>query len=263
MDNAAQLKILNWNGRSILPKRVEFFDFLIGNQIDVATVSETWLKPNNSFYHPKYNCIRADRTTTDNERGGGVLIAIRKGIKFTQLDISTSVIESVGVQIHHSSENIQIIAVYFPGQHRSTAWNVFQSDLIKLVRRNEPFFISGDLNARHRQWNCLKANKAGNILINRASTSNFFIHYPDTYTYHPQGNRRPSTLDLVLSNNLVNMSPLTTINDLSSDHLPVVFTIELAAPFIQEAAMVPCYARANWTLFKSVLDSKIDLLSPQ
>ncbi|KAL1404776.1 hypothetical protein pipiens_018716 [Culex pipiens pipiens] len=98
---------------------------------------------------------------------------------------------------------------------------------------------TGDLNARHRQWNCFRANKAGNILASRASSSDFFIHAPLTHSYHPKGGRRPSTLDLVLSNNFVDMSSLTVVNDLSSDHLPVRFDV-----------------------FQRVLNEKIDLTSP-
>lgn len=262
MDNTDRLNIVNWNGRSILQKRVEFFDFLCKHNVDIATVSETWLKPSSSFYHPKYSCVRADRRSADNERGGGVLIAIRKGIQFAQLNISTSVIESVGVQIHHNTQPIHIIAVYFPGEHRNASWSAFHRDLRNLVNRREPFFIAGDLNARHRQWNCLRANKAGNILASRASSSSFFIHFPDTHTYHPHGGRRPSTLDLVLSNNVVNMSSLVVVNELSSDHLPVKFNIEVTVPFIHDLPKTLCYKRANWQLFKSTLSDKIDLSSP-
>lgn len=125
-----------------------------------------------------------------------------------------------------------------------------------------PFFVAGDLNARNRQWNCLKANKAGNILASRANSSDFFVHAPLEHTYHPSGGRLPSTLDLVLSNNLVNMSSLTVINDLSSDHLPVRFDINISVPFNQTRYTTPCYSRANWQMFQRVLNEKIDLTSP-
>lgn len=262
MANLNQLKIVNWNGRSVLPKKLEFFDFLSRHHIDIATVSETWLKPKQSFFHPDYRCVRADRENQDDERGGGVLIAIRKDIHFKILDINTSAIETVGIEILNAAQPVHIIAVYFPGVHRGSTWTTFKRDINTLVRRTVPFFVAGDLNARHRQWNCLRANKAGNILASRASSSDFFIHAPLTHSYHPKGGRRPSTLDLVLSNNFVDMSSLTVVNDLSSDHLPVRFDVNISVPFNQTRPATRCYSRANWQVFQRVLNEKIDLTSP-
>lgn len=255
------LNVVNWNSRSILPKRIEFFDFLIRHQVDIATVTETWLAPQNSFHHPQFNCIRADRRSRNNERGGGVLIVVKKGIQFSQLDLNTRVIETVGIEIKNATLTIHIIAAYFPGEHRGVVWNNFRSDIDNLVRRPEPFFVAGDFNARHRLWNCLRANKAGNILATRSSSSDFFIHAPNSFTYNPHNGRKPSTLDLVLSNNLVNMSALSVVNDLSSDHLPVRFDIDLVAPPNSVNLTSRCYARANWNLFKRLVNEKIDLTS--
>lgn len=262
MSNNHLLNIVNWNSRSILPKQVAFFDFLERHQIDIATVSETWLRTENSLHHPNYCCIRADRrVSNNNDRGGGVLIAIKRGIKFTQLDIRTGIIEAVGVEIKTVTQPIHILAVYFPGAHRGVVWQTFKRDIDILVRRPVPFFIAGDFNARHRQWNCLRANKAGNILASRSFLADFYIHAPKTPTYIPHHGRRPSTLDLVLSNNLVNMSSISVVNDLSSDHLPVCFTIDDSVPRNNATRTSRCYARSNWQLFKRLVNEKIDLTS--
>ncbi|KAL9707286.1 hypothetical protein quinque_010804 [Culex quinquefasciatus] len=122
--------------------------------------------------------------------------------------------------------------------------------------------LKRDFNARHRQWNCLKANRAGSILVSRAASSDFFIHAPPAFTYQPPGGRRPSTLDIVLSNNLVNMSSLTVVNDLSSDHLPVRFDVDVSVPFRHARPSTKCYNRANWQTFQRIVNEKIDLTSP-
>ncbi|KAL1378650.1 hypothetical protein pipiens_015446, partial [Culex pipiens pipiens] len=246
----------------VLLKKIEFFDFLSRHQIDVATVSETWLKTKNSFYHPDYHIFRADRRNSEEERGGGVLIALRKGIDYTVLDLNTRAIETVGLEIRLSSQSVHIVAAYFPGIHRGTSWSAFRRDINTLIRRTEPFFVAGDFNARHRQWNCLKANRAGSILVSRAASSDFFIHAPPAFTYQPPGGRRPSTLDIVLSNNLVNMSSLTVVNDLSSDHLPVRFDVNVSVPFRHALPTTKCYNRANWQTFQRIVNEKIDLTSP-
>ena len=262
MGSTKKLKIVNWNSRSVLPKKIEFFDFLLRHQIDVATVSESWLKFGQSFYHPNYRCLRADRTTNDDDRGGGVLIVVKRGIDYSVLDFSTSAIEAVGIEILHPTQPIHIIAAYFPGPQRGATWSTFRRDINTLVRRTVPFFVAGDFNARHRQWNCLRANRAGNILVSRAASADFFIHAPSSFTYYPQGGRRPSTLDIVLSNNLVDMSPLSAVNDLSSDHLPVRFDVDVSVPFQLSQPTTRCFSRANWQLYQRIVNEKIDLTSP-
>ena len=57
------------------------------------------------------------------------------------------------------------------------------------------------------------------------------------------------------------MSALSVVNDLSSDHLPVRFDIDLVAPPNSVNLTSRCYARANWNLFKRLVNEKIDLTS--
>lgn len=262
MPNLDNLRVTNWNGRSVYNKKLEFFDFLERHSVDVGIVTETWLQDKHSFFHPKFSCVRFDRVSNDAERGGGVLIAIRKGLKFTELNISTKVIETVGISIHMADGELHLIAAYFPGARRRSNWTQLRRDISTITRRAEPFFVVGDLNARHRHWNCSRANKAGTILFQEAGSNNFFVHFPDSFTFCPYGRGRPSTLDLVLSNNLLDMTKPVTLNELSSDHLPVMFNISLIMPPEQTAPKFRCYARADWNRFKRELNTKLDLLNP-
>lgn len=108
------LKLTNWNARSIAGKKLETAEFLIGNQIDVALFTETFLKPNTSFSIPQYTIVRLDRTTS---AGGGVALAIRNGIKFRSLpSFHTHLIEAIGVELYNEDNPISIIAVYCPTQ---------------------------------------------------------------------------------------------------------------------------------------------------
>lgn len=71
-----KLKIINWNATSILHKKEEIEEFLERNKIDIALVTETWLKPEVKFKLKKYHVYRRDRIS----HGGGVAILIKKGI---------------------------------------------------------------------------------------------------------------------------------------------------------------------------------------
>lgn len=114
--------MLNWNSRSILPKQLEYFEFLNRNNVDVAAVTETWLKPTNSFNHPDYYCLRMDRNRENVDRGGGVMLSVRKGLVFQQINVNTKLIESVGINVISNDIRIKIVAVYFPGTKRNSDW---------------------------------------------------------------------------------------------------------------------------------------------
>lgn len=264
MPNSSPLRVVNWNGRSIQNKQLEFFDFLQSHNIDVAVVTETWLRPNISFLHPNYCCIRFDRgTNNDADRGGGVLIAIRREIGFQELRTKSKVIETVGISIPFGEHKLNIIAAYFPGSRRGSDWSSFRQDIRALSNHTDPFLIVGDFNARHNQWNCATNNRAGNLLLQEATHCGFTVHYPDTPTFLSHGRGRPSTLDLVLSNNILNMTKPVTLNELSSDHLPVSFEVTLTEFTEEQINTFRCYSRDNWITFQRVMNAKINLTDPR
>lgn len=255
--------MLNWNSRSILPKQLEYFEFLNRNKVDVAAVTETWLKPTNSFNHPDYYCLRMDRNRENVDRGGGVMLSVRKGLVFQQINVNTKLIESVGINVISNDIRIKIVAVYFPGTKRNSDWQRYRNDLRFLMQDDIPTFLVGDFNARSRQWNCSKNNKAGTQLIQVITANNFFVHAPVLPTFHPTGRGQASTLDLVLSNNLVDMSIPRVSNDLSSDHLPVSFEIAAKPNHIDTAVSTMYnYHRADWPKFQRVMNESLDLSAP-
>lgn len=108
------LKIITWNSRGIRTKLKEFFDFLVRVNVDVALVSETWLKNDISMNHSDFNCYRSDRETG---KGGGVAIVIRKKICHELLPIiPTHFIENIGIKITFDDNSvINVYSCYFPG----------------------------------------------------------------------------------------------------------------------------------------------------
>lgn len=86
MDNLTSLNVMNWNGRSLRNKAPELFDFMVLHRIDLAIVTETWLQSNMSFSHDSFSCIRLDRDPRVAQRGGGVMIVVRKGIPYERID---------------------------------------------------------------------------------------------------------------------------------------------------------------------------------
>jgi exonuclease III len=58
---SSKLKVMTWNANSISPKKHEFFDFLLSNEIDIALINETFLKQGTPFSHPEFKSYRLDR----------------------------------------------------------------------------------------------------------------------------------------------------------------------------------------------------------
>lgn len=173
------INVMFWNCRSIRNKIFELIHFLNSNNVDICLLSETWLSDENTFYHPQYSCVRRDRV---GRNGGGVAILVKKTIQFNIIPcIATEVVENVGIEISfRENSNLRIYSVYFPGgQNNSVFRNKFKSDIRKMLNMPYKYMICGDLNSRHRSWNCLRANPWGNILYDFVSLprNNIFSKY--------------------------------------------------------------------------------------
>lgn len=264
MDNRNSLIVLIWNAQSIRNKSYEISNFINtnNNKIIIILISETWLRQRDSFTLPNYTIYRNDRVETrmsNRNNGGGVAIAIRNDIPHTQLpNLNTKIIETIGIEVNGT----EYYSIYFPGSRLNPEkLTQFKNDIAKLTSSRKNFFLGGDLNSKHRFWNCSKSNKAGNILYKEMITRNFTIHYPATATHFPpQANRNiPSTIDIAISNGRNFIKNIYTVNALSSNHLPVVFEIECSKTLLTAINTRLCYSKANWSFFRKDLESKIDL----
>lgn len=165
-----KLKIANWNATSVVNKKEELEDFLLSNNIDVALISETWLKPDLKFKLKKFHCYRSDRIT----HGGGVAIIIKKGIPHEPAKPETSLNLEIIVYKIKTSPPFYIGAAYNPPQsHEHLA-----EELTVFLRQYPNIVIGGDFNAKHSFWNCSTNNSSGNILRDLSLEKNFIIVYP-------------------------------------------------------------------------------------
>lgn len=260
----ASIVLWKWNAQSVLPKVNEITNFLQSQHTDICLISETWLKHDESCSIQNYTLYRKDRQSTNASKrnvGGGVAIAIRNDIPHVQIpDLDLDVIETIGIEV----QGVQIYSAYFPGSKLNPQKLLaFKADIIKISSIRKKFLIGGDFNSKHRFWNCVKSNKAGKILFEEMSRRSFTVHFPDTPTYFPpQVNRTtPSTIDIFLTNGYNGISDVVTINDLSSDHLPVRFKLEFFSTYKAPLPSQRCYGKAEWSLYRDHMNSNIDLLS--
>lgn len=242
-----------------MSKLIEVIDHLSTNNIDVAIFTETWLNNKTKLYIPNYKIYRLDRKHLTR---GGVAIAISTRIKHNEMShIKTLVIESMAITVETNTGKIVIAAAYFPGRNVNQAMiTQFKKDIRTLTSFRASYFICGDFNAKHRLWNNVRANMAGTALYDEMANRNFVIEHPPTPTRFPPQARsmHPSTIDIVLTNKLHNISPIATNQALSSDHLPIEFEIYCSHNSLS-VKKYPRYDLANWLAYKQHLNSKINL----
>lgn len=249
------INFMLWNARSIRGKIIEFFNFLTHKGIDVCMVTETWLQPNLKLSHPMYKCFRLDR---QNHRGGGVAIVIKKHLRFKQLhSVDTRMIENVVIELYlNDTDILKVACVYFPGGRTTgESRSMFKSDLRKLLGIGGNYIFFGDLNCRHRDWGCSRANSWGNILSDLTLSLPFTIRFPNNPTYIPSAARsNPSVLDIILTNVPHFMNYPSVSNSLGSDHLPVLFSV-----FATTAARLQNIhydlRNTDWRRYRSTLNS--------
>lgn len=218
------LRILCWNAQSFRPKYYEIVDYLGTTHFDVICFSETWLIITDVIYLPSHKFYRTDRETNNH---GGVAIAIHKSIPHKQTFIKTNIIENVAVNINTPTGDITLVSVYFSNSKLSGQSKIlFENDIKILTSIRNSYFICGDLNSKHRLWNNTRANCLGNIIYDQLAQKPFSVHHSVTPTYFPpQANRNPSNIDIVLSNNLHNVSQVLPNYNLMSDHCAIEFKI--------------------------------------
>lgn len=247
-----------WNAQGIKSKTEELGRFLNRTNIDVVCLCESFLKGRNRFSIDGYTCIRKDRTIG---RLGGLLILIRNGLVFNEIiSPHTHLVESMSIEITCNNKQLKIINTYLPGgTSDAQIQSHYRNDLVAMTNTNEAYFVVGDLNSKHSNWNCSSNNTAGIILDTFTTTNNVFVEFPASHTYCPMSTfKRPSTIDLLLTNHKINISSIETKSIFSSDHLPVIVKADMCVEFIRTLRYN--YRYADWTKFRNIINSKLDTI---
>ncbi|GJQ70100.1 hypothetical protein Trydic_g22573 [Trypoxylus dichotomus] len=151
--------------------------------------------------------------------------------------------ETTAVHIHTKRGIIALYAVYSSPQN-----NIEEADIDAIFNSHHPTILAGDLNSKHPQWNSKTLNRKGKQLKRIADERNLSVDAPteDTHIYTPTGST--DVLDLVILKNVTTPYYLETINDLSSDRLPVIMTVSIESSNIQQTIRT-----TNWQKFEKSL----------
>ncbi|KAM0734035.1 putative RNA-directed DNA polymerase from transposon X-element [Formica fusca] len=208
-------------------------------------INETKLSAKDNYKIKNYTCERYNR---DNA-AGGVMILIKNNIPYKLIKIKNCVVENVCIKL---ANDIHIIAAYNRPSIQYTT-----KDLDILLNVSNKVLLVGDLNSRHKAWNCHINNANGRTLYGYSQMNNCSIMFPDEPTHYPENGGTPTTIDIIINKKSRNITETIVLNELNSDHRPLLFKIgQVNCNNIYEQEVYK-YKRADWNKFRSFLNSKI------
>lgn len=107
------LQILQYNINSIRPSETRSLlsNFLTKNKVDIAILSEIWLKPDEDIKFNGYNFPKITRS----KGYGGVGLLVKNDLAFTEIKLpELNPIEVIAIKILNTIEPIIIFSVYIP-----------------------------------------------------------------------------------------------------------------------------------------------------
>ncbi|GJQ77498.1 hypothetical protein Trydic_g20889 [Trypoxylus dichotomus] len=136
--------------------------------------------------------------------------------------------ETTAVHIHTKRGIIAPYAAYSSPQN-----DIEEADIDAVFNSHHPTILAGDLNSKHPQWNSKTLNRKGKQLKKISDERNLTVDAPteDTHIHTPTGST--DVLDLVILKCVATPYCIETINDLSSDHFPVIMTVSIESSNIK------------------------------
>lgn len=256
------LRIAAWNANGLVPRKNELHFFATDLDVDVILVSETHLQPYHTFSLPAYQSYRTDRPHRPRggqvrNPGGGTAVLIHRRLTHHHVPTQTTSFESTAVAIHVGGTEVTLVGAYVPPNAPFSC-----RDFDSLLSLQGPVIIGGDLNAKHQTWNSRRANPKGvalsNYLTQRADTSVLAPVDPTHFPANLQGT--PDVLDIFLLKDVPFPTEVKAVNDLSSDHIPVLLTVH-SSPTSRH----PPHSRTvktDWARYCSLLSDRLVPAAP-
>ena len=242
--------------------------FLSSHPVDLICIHESNLNSSSSFRIPGFSALRSDCThsrsgilsSDTTHPSGGVVIFIRQGLSFSEL--STSSLSSldpysdyVGINISlNNSSLLSFLNVYAPPICSSPTDGRTDSFPPSILPSSGKLFILEDFNCHYPLWDSRgTSNPHGEEVFDWVISSDFLpLNDPDTPTLlhrsSPDNSFAPSSLALSCS--------WEVLQDLGSDHLPILLSIPLSPVFYpNERPPSFNFQKTCWDGFASYFDS--------
>ena len=223
------MNIVFWNCQGLRPKRKELQSYLLENQLDILALNETFLKPKIKSHLPGYGIYKNDRLVGTK---GGVAILVKKGIIVNQewknehFNVITDN-EALAIEIElQNGDKVILATIYCPNGNPSLRLFRMINALSKQV------IFLGDFNSKHKQFDCVKPNKSGQMLVNIAKDLKLFYVNQLEPNRHTREDLVHGTSDIL---DMAFITPGLSYRDISfsvaddhmgSDHFPIQISLD-------------------------------------
>lgn len=216
---ANTMKMYYQNVRGLRTKTSIFFNNLLNCDSDFICLSETWLLPgilDSELFDSRYNVYRCDRNydLRGDTLGGGVLIAVRRGIEVKDItcvpstnSIADIIYLTVIINKGKQPVNFRLVCCYFPPCNSLYSAVLEFFEYISNIMIKEPYFkyiLIGDFNIGQAQWsNFVDSNAAHlscNVDIPLVEALSAFLSFNGLQQYNMIPNHCGKQLDLLISN---------------------------------------------------------------
>ena len=198
------------------------------NNIDIATVQVTKLAN-----HHKTPIIPQYSTHRTHKKGGGIITFVKHDINFTPLNTSNNINRSKTelhtIKIHLTqTKHLLITNIYIPPRDTTNPNHATEdtdiTNTFTHLTSIDNHLITGDINAHSHQWQSPTEDHRGSLIADIIANSNKITLNTNTPTrIPPHANQQPTSPDITtITNTLQRNTDWTTMQALSSDHLPIL-----------------------------------------
>ncbi|KAJ3641934.1 hypothetical protein Zmor_028404 [Zophobas morio] len=218
---AEKMAIAFWNANGLRSGRYELEEFMEDHQLDAILVNETNLLWDSR--DPKMPGYTLHRTERRDGNGRGTAIYVRKEIKHSSSYVpDLRQLEATAVTVVTARGPLRLIACY----NNSNTLQV--EDIADLVAGEEATIAAGDFNAKHSDWHSRQNNANGRRLLtflhNTAEVDVISTEEP-TFYHRARPDAPGDVLDIAFVKNLRHEVDVNVVDELHSDHLPVIMRI--------------------------------------
>lgn len=249
------LRIVTWNANGLSQRTQELEIFLKTNHIDVALISETHLTQRTRVKIFGFSTYHANHPS--NGARGGSAVLIKNNIQHHECEsMREEYMQLAAVTVKHKGTDLVLAAAYCPPKHKIT-----KQQYTEIFKGLKPrFIIGGDFNCKHTVCGARLITSKGNELLAAINSSGCNYHTTGKPTYWPTDcNKVPDLLDFFISKGIGASYTLTEdIEDLSSDHSPVLLTVSSAV--IKKAPKTSLTNKTtDWEAFREKISDEINL----
>ena len=267
------LRVFQWNAGGLRARSTKLFHFLSSHPVDLICIEESDLNSSSSFRIPEFLPLRSDRTHSQygnlspdvTHASGGVIILVRQGLSYSEL--STSTLSSldhysdyVGVNSSlNNSSSLSILNVYAHPICSSPTDGRTDSFSPSILPFSRNLVILGDFNCHHPPSDSRGTSyPRGEEVFDWVISSDLLPLYdPDTLTLLHRSSGSRSSPDISFASFSLALScSWEVLQDLGSDHLPILLSVYLSPVFRpNERPPFFNFLKARWDDFAPCFDS--------